>query len=771
MLRASRRTPSVTSDAIAAALAPGLAICTTLLCLGALALGCGGPQYEEIIPRLPVDGTAHTAKPPAMPPVADEPPSDPWEDREDLIAAPAPKPPRALDLPKIERFSLNNGLSVVVVANERLPVVDMRLAIKAGSQDSPRDKMGVERFVAAMLTKGTRTRNALQVAEYADRAGANLGAEATLEATFVNCSALVDSLRRCATILADVVVNPTFPKGEIDLVRKQLLAVVQQRKDNAGAMAGAHLHNLLWGDEHVRGWPMSARTLEAIERTDLRKWHLRHFTPKNAVLVVSGAVDPAKIKTEMQRAFRWWQKRNPPKRASHQTPTMTGSRVRLVDKPGQTQAHIRIAQFGIAHGDPRYYDHQVFNYVLGGGAFSSRLMKVVRSEAGNTYSVSSNFERTRDRGAFIVSTFTRSDATLATINLLLREMDKMKKQGPENSEVASAIAYLSGNYLTRFESAAAVGRALLAAELHGQGQEYVRDYPLAVAKVSRESAAKAASTALDLQKMAIVLVGDAKVIEPQLKKVGWKYEKVDYRSPVASYERQSTVAGADDPASQAKARKLIERAVAAKGGVAKLRAIKTMTVEATGQIAAQGRNMPATFTRRFVTPDRLRMDIDFNFGGGTASVITVLNRDKAWNQNPGQSATALPPEAVVEFRKQLWRDHEFVLLHALEAGAKLKLLPEKTEGGRTFDVVSVTRPDGLVSVVVELDRKTRMLSQLSYSDQGVAASEAFADYRSVRGIKVAHKRVTQGADASLQVNVTKVRFDDSIKDTMFSMPK
>lgn len=745
----------------------------TIIAAAAVAVlvgGCSGPQYEDIIPRLPVDGDAHTAKPAPMPPVLDEGPSDPWEDRDDLIAAPAAKPARALTLPTVERFSLTNGLPVIVVVNDRLPVVDMRLAIKVGSRDSERDKKGLERFVATMLTKGTRTRDTLQIAEYVDRAGATLSADATLEATYINCAALVEHLRQCSTILADVVVNPTFPKGEMDLVRKQLLAVVQQRKDNAGAMATAHLHNLLWGENHVRGWPMSARTIQAVEHKDLRRWYQRYFAPSNAVLVVSGAVDPAAVKKEMQRAFRWWQKRNPPKRASHPTPVLTGSRVRLVDKPGQTQAHIRIGMLGVAHADPTFLNHLVFNYVLGGGAFSSRLMKVVRSEAGKTYSVSSALERTRERGAFIVSTFTRSDSTLITIDLILREIDKMKKQGPAQNEVTDAIAYLSGSYLTRFESAASMGQALLAAELHELGPEYVSNYPLAIARTTTASATAAASAVLDLQKMAVVLVGDAKVIEPQLQKVGWKYEKVDYQSPIASYERQAAIAGASNPKSQAQARKLIEQAVKAKGGLAKLRAVKSMTVQATGQIAAQGRNMPATFTRRFVAPDRLRMDIDFNFGGGTASVVTVLDRNKAWNQNPGQGATALPPEAVVEFRKQLWRDHEFVLVHALDKGAKLQLLPEQTRNGKTYDVVRATRADGLVSVELQIDRKTRMLRQISYTDQGVAASEEFADYRKVQGILVAHERVTKGADATLQVNVTKVTFGGKINNSLFSMP-
>ena len=736
----------------------------------ALALvGCGGPQREDIIPLLPKDGDAHTAKPPPLPP-APPAPVDPW-DRDDLIAAPKAKAAKAYELPPVERFSLTNGLEVVVVANDRVPIVSMQLAIKAGSRTIPRDKMGLEHFTAAMLTKGTRTRNALQIAEQSDRIGATLFANATSDATLINCSALNQHLRRCATLLADVAVNPIFPKEQIELVRRQLLGSIQQRKENAGIMATAHMHNLLWGDEHVRGWPMSARTLMEIKRQDLRRWYQRYFAPNNALLIVSGAVDPQKVRTEMQRAFRWWQSRKLPKDKSFEDPTVSGTRVRLVHKPGQTQTHIRIAQLGIAHKDPVFYDYQVFNYVLGGGAFTSRLLQSVRSKAGKTYSVSSTFERSRERGAFIVSTFTRGEATMAIIELILREMDKMQKEGPTEPEVQAAVSYLAGSYVTQFESPADVGRSILAAELHQLGPSYVRDYPVSVAKVTRESAGRVAAGAIDLNKLAIVLVGDASVLEPQLEQVGWKYEKVHYQAPIASWERPAPVVASANPGSQAAARALIEKAVKAKGGAAKMRAVKSMTVNAKGQIVAQGRKLPAVFTRRYVVPDRLRMDIEFNFGGGKANVITVLDRSTAWNQQPGQGTIALPPEAVTEFRKQLWRDHEFILLHALDKGSKLQSLGEKSQGGMTFDVVQVTRADDQVSATVYLDKKTHLMVLLTYNDQGVEASEAFGDYRTVNGIKVAHKRQTNGPDATLQVEVTSVKFDQTIDDAIFAQPK
>ncbi|MEM9491607.1 MAG: pitrilysin family protein, partial [Myxococcota bacterium] len=363
----------------------------------------GGANRVEVIPTLPGDGDTNTAKPPPAPPVTK--PDDPWAEREDLIAGPPAKAPRAVALPSIERFTLPNGLSVIAIKDARLPVVNVQLAVRAGQVDSPRDKMGVAQLTAQMLRRGTRTRSASRIADEVDYAGASLSTSAGFEFTLISCSVRSENVRTCLNLVPDVTVNATFPAADMDQVKQQLLAVVGQRKDSAGQLADAHLSNLLWGEEHVRGWPMSGRTVAAITRDDLVRWHRSWFAPNNAVVVVAGDIDSKRLRLEFNRSLRWWQRRNLPTRPSFSEPDLTGTKVRLIDKPGQTQSHIRIGQLGIAHGDPAYFDHLVFDYALGGGAFASRLMQVVRAAEGKAYGASTRFDRHASRGEYVTSTF------------------------------------------------------------------------------------------------------------------------------------------------------------------------------------------------------------------------------------------------------------------------------------------------------------------------------------------------------------------------------
>jgi hypothetical protein len=328
-----------------------------------------------------------------------------------------------------------------------------------------------------------------------------------------------------------------------------------------------------------------------------------------------------------------------------------------------------------------------------------------------------------------------------------------------------------GASAVRFGSVADLANALLAAELHGLGTEYVRDYQLAVARVTAESAARAASRVLSPQKLAIVIAGDAREIAPQLDKTGWAYETIRSISPIARYEREAKEPGPVAAGAEAAGRALLDQALKATGGVAKLGRIKGLAMHAKGTIAIQNRELPAKFIRRFQAPDKLRMDIELDVGGGTAQVVTLLNGNQAWNKQPGQGVVELPPDAVAELRKQIWRGQEFILLRHREPGARVESLGDKTVDGRAFDAVRVTSADGAISATLYLDKKTHLVASMIYAEEGVESVEVYGDYKAVDGIQIAHRRQTKSMDAVLSLEVTSVVFDPPMDASLFAEPR
>jgi len=752
--RRGRRRPGNRTEGFALAAAVAVA-------LGAAVAACGPKPVSTVTPTLPGEGDEHTAKPGEV--AATPPAADPWAGRTDLIKAPPPPAPEVVNLPPVERFTLKNGLQVILVRNNTLPVVDMQLAVKAGRADERREKVGLSDFVAQMLTRGVKGKDAQQIARSIEFVGGQIRADASYEATLLSCSALAKDTRTCLDLLPAMVADATFPASEIEEVRERLRGAVRARKDDAGAMASAHFQNALWGDDHPRGWSLSDATVEAIQRADLVAWRDTWFKPGNALLAVSGDVDSTKLRANLEKAFGRWRPGKVPARADHPVPDLAGARIRLVDKPKQTQTHIRLGHFGVAHTDPRFYDTLVFNYILGGGELSSRLLRALRVDAGKSYAVSSSFDRNIDRGAFLVSTFTRTAETLPTVKLIADELIKMKTNGPTDAEVADAETNIAGSYGTRFESAGAIASALLAAELHGYHDDYVRNFGLEVGKVTVASARKAAAAVLDTENYVLVLVGDASKLEPQLKQAGLAYQKLSYSDPISKYEREVPA----DPKSEAAGRKILEAALAAKGGEAKLKAMKSLVIHASGELAAQGRKLPAKLTRTFVAPDSIRVDLDI--AGGSFKVTYTLAGKAGWAQQGKEIGDLGPPELAV-LDVQRWRDQEMILLHAGEAGTKVAKLPDETIDGVALDVVHLERGDGKVAANLYFDKKTKMLVRMVYDENGGRNVETYGGYKAVSGIQIAHTRSTSAPDTGSSVTIDTVEINGTVDPAIFNKP-
>lgn len=742
------------------------AVLVASLVASLLAGACGTSNKPPTVPLLPGDGDQNVAKPTTP----NRPANDPWAGRSDLIAAPAPLAPAAVELPPIEAFTLRNGLQVFVIKHDRLPVVSMQIAIKAGRMHEPRSRLGVAEFTADMLVKGTRKRSATALAKAIDFVGGTIAADATFEATLLSCSVLQRNLGTCLELIPDILTQPTFRDDELARVRDQRLARVRQRLDDAATLASAHVQNLLWGPEHVRSWISSEQSVASIRRDDIVAWHKAWFQPNNAMLVVSGDVDPKKLRGDLERAFSGWRKGAVPPAPSYKEPGLSGSRIRLVDKPGQTQTHIRVAQFGIKHDDPRFFDALVFNYVLGGGGFSSRLMKVVRVDGGKSYGASSSFDRNLDKGSLVASTFTRNAEAVATTKLLLGEIAKLAKDGPNPDEVGAAIANIAGGYGLRFQAASDLGAALIGAELHGFGREYLANFPVAVGRVDVASAKRAASEILDPRSYVVVMVGDAKDLEPQLKKAGWRYEKVAFSEPISPPVAEPPAP--IDPKSAAAARKLIDEALTAKGGAARLAALKAFRMVAKGTTSIGGQDVQVEIARLFALPDRMRIDATL---AAKVKVVVAINGKTGWQLAPDQSGnklalTDIGTADMVSIDFERWREPELILLRAADPAARVRTAADAVVDGKPHAVVVLESPFSGLELSLYLDKRTKLISRMTYTESGKIQTDNFGDYRDVGGLKIAHKRDSSGAGRATALVLDKVELDPAIDSKLFDRP-
>ena len=746
-----------------------------------LIAACGAKPAPPQLPMLPGDGDAHVAKPVETKPTAAAPPSDPWSARQDLIPMPTVgAPPLPLPVPNFDEFKLANGLTVYVVKNDRLPVVSMQIAIRAGRMQEPRARLGVAEMTADMLVKGTARHDALGLAKQIDYVGGTIAADATFEATLVSCSVLARNLGTCFDLVPEIVTQPAFPEAELAQMRDRLIGGIRQRFGDPATLASAHAQNLLWGSENVRGWINNEESIGALRRDDLVAWHKTWFVPNNAMLVVTGDVDPKRVRGDIERAFGSWKKAPLPPAPTFQEPGLSGSRIRLVDMPGQTQTQIRIAQFAIKHDDPRFFDTLVWNYILGGAGETSRLNRGLRA-AGNNFSVAtSSFDRNLDRGSFVAQTAARSSEALTTTKAMLAEIAKMAKDGPTQDELTLAIANITGSYGLRFQSAADLGAALVGAELHGFGREYLTNFPVAVGQVSLDDAKRAAGEILDPRAYVIVLVGDAKDLVPQLKKEGWRYETVAFSTPITPALPGQTPAPAApdkpiDPKVAAAAHKLIDEAIAAKGGKAKLAAVKGLRVVSSGTTTIQGQNLPIEIERVLVLPDRMRIDAKITPPGQRTVEVNVGVANRAgWQRGPDPKTGAyavvdITGDALQDIDFERWREPELILLKAADPAARVSTGADETIDGKPYTVVNLGSPYG-VTVAIYLDKQTKLVRRMSYNDGKNSETDDLQDYRDVNGIKLAYKRMSAGQGRSTSLDVKTLEVDPKVDDALFTKP-
>lgn len=735
-----------------------------LATLGALLAfaACGGAGTQPAAPTLPGDGTDNVAKPPTAPDPAE---ADAWKPQGELMLPPPLAAPQPVKLPAIQRFTLSNGLPVYVIPNGRAPVANFQLAIRAGRRNEPRSRLGVSELTANLLVKGSARRPAAALEKAIDAIAGTIAVDATYEATFASCGSLARDAGTCINLLAEIIAAPTFPAKEVDDMRSALVSAVRTRAKNPRLLANTHLQHLLWGDGHVRGWSETEETLSAITRDDVLAWYRTWFVPQNAMLVIAGDLDAAQLKPQLERAFLAWKKGAVAPTPKYPDPVLPPVRIRLIDNPGSAQTQIRIGLRGISHDDPRFFESLVWNHALGATA-GSRLSRALRARGAANTSAESSFDRNADRGTILVSSAARNSETIAAVQVLLTEMGKLAKEGPSEAEINFAVAALAGNYLTRFDSSADIAGGLVSAELHGFGEQYLQNYPVRLAQVTAESAKEAASQLLDLNGSVVVLVGDAKDLEPQLTKVGWRYEKVKVSDPVT----KATAPVAISPEQLAAARKVLVAALKAKGGEAKLRAIKALQLSGKGTTTIEKTDMPVEINRWFQLPNHLRIDVMIDPPGDTppAQIQIGVDGTTGWQRSP-EGLQDIPSDDLSSVEFERWREPELVLLEALDPQVAIRPQPDYDIDGKPFTTIVLSSPFG-VDLTLSFDKQTMLLRRMSYEISGELNVDDFTDYRDNSGIKVAHKRVSTAGGRVTSVELSKIVINPKIDSAIFKKP-
>ena len=427
------------------------------------------------------------------------------------FTGPVAAPVEPVRLPPIASETLANGLEVLVLEDHELPIVSMTLLWTVGAEADPPDKAGLTSLTASLLRQGTRTRDARGIAEAIDFVGGSLEGGADVDSARVGVQVLSRDVELGLDLLADVATNPSFPEEEIADLKRVEIASVRQVHDDPSELGRRHLRRLIYGDDHPYARFPTEDSIAAITRADLVSWHATRFRPGVAILAIAGDVKASAILPRVRASFGVWE-RGDAKVPEIPEPPPAKRRIRIVDKPDLTQSSIRVAHLGIRRSAPDYHATIVANYILGGGTFSSRLLRVLRSQEGKTYGVGSGFTVHKGLGPFGVSTSTRTEETLATLELVLAEMERIREKGVTSAELEAAKRNLVGRYPSYFETPQGVVSEVLGAKLLGVPLSEIEAYRGRIAGLTLAEVNAAAARRFRPSDAVIVIVGNAEEI-------------------------------------------------------------------------------------------------------------------------------------------------------------------------------------------------------------------------------------------------------------------
>lgn len=456
--------------------------------------------------------------PPALPtaPVADpDPRPEPAESWRSRPPGPSDAPEARLPVPDF--FELKNGLGVYLIRRPDLPLVTAQVTARSGSSSEPVELPGLASFTAEMLNEGAGDRSTLDIANGVTALGSTLETGSSREASWVTTQVLKPNLDETIEIMGDVVLRPTFPDAEIERVRTERLAALQQQRNQPLTAA----HKVMWREHYGNAHPygrLSLGTEQGIRdagREDLISAYRKAFSPGNSVLILTGDLDLDEARSLAEDTFGEWQgdaERTPPLPG----PVTSPERVLLVDRPGSTQTTLVLAQPGLARDDLDWSRLQLVNQVLG-GLFSSRLNQALRETSGSTYGVHSEMTQGRQPGLLYVSMSVDTPRAQAAIEDALAELARLRDAGITQEELDEARQAVLRSLPALFRTNGSTAGTVAHLYALGLSQDYYRQLDERLSTVTVADVAQVANRYLNPDAVKVIAVGDRAATEEQLR--------------------------------------------------------------------------------------------------------------------------------------------------------------------------------------------------------------------------------------------------------------
>jgi zinc protease len=410
--------------------------------------------------------------------------------------------------PKAFRVVYAGGLRAYVQEDRSLPLFNITAIVNCGGLYAPKEKAGLDTILGDQLIKGgTKTREGTAIEERIDFLGGSLNFNVGERISTLTLSVLAKDLDEGLTLFFDVLMNPVFREEPLKLAKARFVEQLRQANDQPNGVLSREYEKLLYGDNALT-WQPTKASYEGITAADLKAFHAKYFSPKNAILAVSGDFAKADLKAKINKFAAGWQGKTVAFPALPKGFPAAEPGVYFIQK-AINQGYINLGHLGIEDTNPDFFAVQVMNFILGGGSFTSRITTKVRSDEGLSYNQGSRFTtRWGFPGTFSGYVQTKSSTVGYAISLILAEFNRIRTEPVSDAEMETAINYFLESFADAFQSAQATMSSFANLEMTGKPMDYYKTFRTKIQAVTKGRVQEVATKYVRPDQAAIMIVGD-----------------------------------------------------------------------------------------------------------------------------------------------------------------------------------------------------------------------------------------------------------------------
>lgn len=670
----------------------------------------------------------------------------------DRTTPPEPGPAPQIQISDYQTFTMDNGIKVIVVENDKIPVVSFQLTLDIDPV-MENEAAGYVSMAGSLMRSGTEKRTKAEIDEEIDFIGASLNTFST----GMFASSLTRHKEKLLDLMSDILLNPSFPEDELEKNKTQTITGLATVKTDAGAMVNNVSSVMVYGDNHPYGEVTTEESVKNIERSMLVDYYNSYFKPNVAYMVIVGDIKTRDAKELMNKYFGSWQRGEVPSH-NYGTPVAPEeNRVAIADRTGAVQSVVSVTYPVILKpGDPDAIKASVMNSVLGGGVFSGRLMQNLREDKGYTYGARSSLSTDRIVGRFNARTEVRNSVTDSTVTEILNEMKRIRNEPVDDESLELVKNFLNGSFARSLESPRTIANFALNTERYGLPADYYDTYLEKLSMVSARDVQQVANKYIKPENSYIIVGGNRSEVAEAL-------EKFSYTGDVEFFDafgRRIEESGTEVPEGL-DAGTVIDNYVEAIGGTDKLSKIEDISMNMSASI--QGMTLDMVIHQK--APDMYKMSMSMG-GNVVQEQIYDGQRGKARGM---QGTMELEGDMLEEMKIQAIMNPE---LSYQERGFKLSLDGIENIDGENAYKITITSPrDASVTEFfsVESGLKLRTVTTQDSPMGSITQITDYEDYREVDGLKYPFLIKQQVGPQTFDMEVKSIEINQGLADEVFSV--